>query len=120
MIREVRYSEFIEERPAVRNWIDEHGREILDETPISISIMPAPAPASMLELMHRLYSEMNNPELETFQDAEDFDIPDELGIEMRNTPYEQDFDHIEPVAQPAGAPEKSPAVDNGGGEPVQE
>lgn len=120
MIREFRYSEFIEEKPVVRDWIDEHGREVLDKTPVSIPIMPVSAPGSMLELMHRLYREMNNPEFETFEDAEDFDVPDELGIEMRTTPYEQDFDHIEPVAQPAGAPEKSSAVDNGSGEPVQE
>lgn len=133
MIKEIHYAEFIEEVPSSRAaiasreplvshrvMIDSSGREVLDNTPVSIPVPVMPAPSSMLELVHQLYREMHNQEYETFADAEDFDVPDELGIEMRNTPYEQDFDHIESVAQPAGAPEKSPTVDNGGSELVQE
>lgn len=109
MIKEVLYSQFIEEKPAVRDWIDEHGREVLDKTPISIPLNVAPAPSSLLQLIHQLYRDQHNTEFESFADADDFDVPDELGIEMSNTPYEQDFDHVEAPAEPAPQPSAVPA-----------
>lgn len=106
MIREIVYSDFIEEKPVVRDWIDEHGREVLSSKPVSIPIQLPPSPSSLIELMHRLYKNMNDSEVETFEDADDFDVPDELGIEMRNTPYEVDFDH---AGKDTASPEEPPA-----------
>lgn len=111
MIKEIRYSEFIEERPIHREWIDDHGREVLSSKPVSIPLQVAPPASSMAELIHQLYRSMKaqNEEVESFEDANDFDVPDELGLEMRNTPYEQDFDHVEVPAEPAPQPSPVPA-----------
>lgn len=104
MIREIRYSKFIEERPrkdelpveeSVVTLINSRGEEVLDDTPVSIPIYQAVAPSSILDLVHSLYRSMKeNDEYETFADADDFVVEDELGIEMETTPYEQNFDHI--------------------------
>lgn len=100
----IKYATFIEEKPVVRTMIDEYGREVLDKTPVSIPIQSAPAPSSLLQLMHQLYMSMSDQGVETLEEANDFDIPDEIGIEMMDTPYEQDFDHIENVPEPASQP----------------
>lgn len=109
MIREVKYADFIEEKPVIRDWIDEHGREVLDKTPVAIPLRMPQAPQSMMQLIHQLYRDMDPKNVETFEDAEDFDVPDELGIEMMDTPYEQDFDHIKSRPAPAESPSAVPA-----------
>lgn len=115
------YSHFIEEKPVARNgrpsqklsvrtMVDERGREVLDSTPVQIPVNFPKAAPSLIDLMHQLYASMKDEGVETFEDAENFDIPDETGIEMMDTPYEQDFDHSESAPVPAGAPQESPAV----------
>lgn len=115
MIKEFRYSDFIEEVPMQRDWIDDKGREVLSPVPreVPIPALSAPAaPSSMMELMHRLYQEMAaNSQVESPEDADDFDIPDELGIEMWSTPYEKDFDHLSGSAAAPAVPPAVPAAD---------
>lgn len=118
----IKYAEFIEEVPVVRTMIDERGREVLDKTPRKIIIPELRAPSSVAELMHALIKQMKeqDADVETFEDADDFNIPDELGIEMMDTPYEMDFDHLvedSGVAQPSGGTSEPDKPDN---PPVQE
>lgn len=114
MIKEVFYSPFVEE-VVRRDWIDDQGREVLDKTPVAIPLQQSAPPVSMIQLIHQLYRDMNNAEKETFEDADDFDIPDELGIEMEKTPYETYFDRFaedNPVpAEPSNVPDQSEKVE---------
>lgn len=115
------YSHFIEEKPVARNgkpsqkinlrmMVNERGQEVLDKTPVQIPVQFNKPATSLIDLMHQLYASMKDEGVETFEDAENFDIPDETGIEMMDTPYEQDFDHSEPAPVPSGTPEKSAPV----------
>lgn len=108
MIKEAFYSPFTEEKPA-RTWIDERGREVLDKTPVAIPLNFGPPPSSILQLIQQLYRDMDPNNHETFADADDFDVSDELGIEMESTPYEQDFDRLAVPAEPAPKPDAVPA-----------
>lgn len=107
MIKEVLFSPFIEE-VSTREWIDSQGREVLDKTPVAIPLHHSVPPVSMIELIHQLYRDMNNSEKETFEDADDFDVPDELGIEMENTPYETFFDRFNSPSTPPAEPSLVP------------
>lgn len=121
MISEVIYPEFIEEKPVVRQWIDEKGKEVLSDKPVSIPLPVTPSPASMTQLIQQLYMQMSSgkDDFESPEDADDFDVSDELGIEMRNTPYEQDFDHLaEAPAVSAGSVEPSPQPEKVEGTPA--
>lgn len=125
------YSHFIEEKPVARNgkpsqkinlrmMVNERGQEVLDKTPVQIPVQFNKPATSLIDLMHQLYASMKDEGVETFEDAENFDIPDETGIEMMDTPYEQDFDHFEPAPVPAGAPKENPPVVDKSPEPIQE
>lgn len=104
MIKEIVYSKFIEEFPVSRVRIDDQGREVLSNKPVSIPIDLTPPPSSLIQLIHELYRQQaENNEVETFEEANDFDIPDELGIEMEDTPYEKDFELL--AGNPAPTPE---------------
>lgn len=126
------YSHFIEEKPLSRSgkptmamqnrvMIDEHGREVLDKTPVEIPVNLGTPPSSLMDFIHALYKQRSEQEeMESFEDSNNFDIPDETGIEMMDTPYEMDFDHIE---QNSGAPQPSsgtPEPDKPDNPPVQE
>lgn len=118
----IKYAQFIEERPIVRTMIDERGREVLDKTPRKVIIPELRAPSTVMELVHSLYRQMKEQEagVETFEDANNFDIPDELGIEMMDTPYEQDFDHLGETPGAVPASNESTPVPSPTPEPLQE
>lgn len=115
----IKYSHFIEEKPVargalptlkreIRTMVNERGQEVLDKTPVQIPIDMGKPASSLMDYIHALYRQQaEQAEVETFEDANNFDIPDETGIEMMDTPYEQDFDHFE---APATAPAEPPAV----------
>lgn len=128
----IKYSYFIEEKPVARNglpkvtlssrmMIDEFGREVLDKTPVQVPVDLGKPASSLMDFIHALYRQQaEQAEVETFEDANNFDIPDETGIEMMDTPYEMDFDHLVEdtgVAQPAGG---TPQPDKPDNPPVQE
>lgn len=128
----IKYSHFIEEKPVARNglpkvtltsrmMIDERGREVLDKTPVQAPVNLGAPPSSLLDFIHELYRQQReNEEVESFEDANNFDIPDEIGIEMMDTPYEQDFDHLGETAGAVPAPNESAPVPSPTPEPVQE
>lgn len=74
--------------------LDVNGHEILDQTPISVGIpfeRPVPLHIRIRNQLLQLMQEQS-AEDETFQDAEDFDCPDEIDP----SPYEMedDYDHL--------------------------
>lgn len=127
----IKYSHFIEEKPVargamptlrahVRTMINERGQEVLDKTPVEIPVMMTPPPSSFMEMMHALYRQQaEEQEVETFEEANNFDIPDEIGIEMTDTPYEQDFDHLEPAPETVGTSKAGTTVPSETSESVQ-
>lgn len=128
----IKYSHFIEEKPVSRNgkpifsecvrtMINERGQEVLDKTPVQIPVKFEKPASSMMELIHALYRQQaEEREVETFEEANNFDIPDETGIEMMDTPYEQNFDHLEPAPETVRPPEAGSPVPAETPEPVQE
>lgn len=128
----IKYSHFIEEKPVARNgitkvslhsrvMIDELGREVLDKTPVQAPIDLGKPASSLMDFIHALYRQQaEQAEVETFEDANNFDIPDETGIEMMDTPYEQDFDHLGETAGAVPAPNESTPVPSPTPEPVSE
>lgn len=117
----IKYSHFIEEKPVargvlptlkreIRTMINERGQEVLDKTPVQIPIDMGKPASSLMDYIHALYRQQaEQADVETFEDANNFDIPDETGIEMMDTPYEQDFDHFETGATPSAEPPAVPA-----------
>lgn len=107
----IKYAHFVEERPVQRTWINEHGQEVLDQTPRQVNFPQLKAPSSVMDLVHQLYRRMkeDNEDVETFEDANNFDIPDEFGIEMEDTPYEMDFDHLAEHSTAVEEPSDVPA-----------
>lgn len=128
----IKYSHFIEEKPVARNgipkvslhsrvMIDELGREVLDKTPVQAPIDLGKPASSLMDFIHALYRQQaEQAEVETFEDANNFDIPDEIGIEMMDTPYEQDFDHLGETSGAVPAPNESTPVPSPTPEPVSE
>lgn len=92
MIKEFR---FIEEKPVIIDKIDSHGREVVDRTPIKFELPDKRF--SMLDYIEALYRarQAEDAETETLEEANDFDCPDEYGLEDMKTPYELDYDHWE-------------------------
>lgn len=75
--------------------LDEHGRELLDDTPMSLPVGFG-RPETLAEQVQRLVrgavsQAAADKEFETFEDAEDFDVDDDFDP---STPYETFFDPI--------------------------
>lgn len=94
--------------------LDVNGHEILDQTPISVGVpfeRPVPLHVRIRNQLLMLMQEQSEDE-ETFQDAEDFDCPDEIDP----SPYEMedDFDHIYDAlygGAGASAPDKAASLE---------
>lgn len=76
--------------------LDKNGAEILDPRPMALPV-GFERPESIQELIRRLVvdpqirEELLNSDAETFDEADDFDVPDDVQI---NTPYEEAFDPL--------------------------
>jgi hypothetical protein len=85
--------------------IDENGREVLDQTPVSIPIpftRPEPIHLRLRRIVEQYHQEMKDAaEYESFEDADDFDVGDGApSYEDRPSEYEQDFmPHAERIKQ---------------------
>lgn len=85
----------MEEKVWKRGYIDEEGREVLDEMPLEPILEAARAP-SLTELVQRCVTDANlaqalrNNDMDTFEEADDFDIPDDP-IDP-SSPWENDFE----------------------------
>lgn len=76
--------------------LDEHGREILDETPVAITVpfdRPEPLHLRIRRMVERYHQEMKEKdEYESFEDADDFDVEDGvLSWEDSPSDYEVEF-----------------------------
>lgn len=74
--------------------LDQEGREILDTTPIAppVGFMEQPSMFDIVREMvrsERFKAQMEAEGLETFEEADDFDVDDDFDP---STPYENDFD----------------------------
>lgn len=110
----IKWCNFIEEKPLIRDLIDARGREVVDRTPLKFDLPDKRY--SMLDYIQALYMERQRQDaegVETLEDANNFDIPDEVvGIEEINTPYEIYYDNLERAKyaeQTASAPVETPA-----------
>lgn len=92
--------------------LDEHGREVLDQTPRAISVpftRPEPIHIRLRRLVEQYHREMlEKDEYESFADADDFDVADGApSYEDSPSEYEADFmPHVKstPAEPPAGTP----------------
>lgn len=83
-----------DETGEVYSELDELGREILDDTPMAppVGFNPQPSLAETIRNMvrsERLAQEAGEHDLESFEEADDFDVGDDYDP---STPYENDFD----------------------------
>lgn len=76
--------------------LNEFGREVFDQTPVSFPIKferPTPLHLRIRNQIINLQNEMRfQTEVETPEEADDFNMPEDP--EMWQSPYEVDFDHI--------------------------
>lgn len=83
-------------RVAVSERLDALGHEKLDDTPLAVPL-GFQRPPTLAEQVARLVrserfkESLEDEDLETFEEADDFDIPDDPVDPT--TPYEEDFDH---------------------------
>lgn len=112
MIKEFR---FIEEKPVIIDKIDTHGREVVDRTPVKFELPDKRF--SMLDYIEALYRarQAEDAETETLEEANDFDCPEEYGLEDMKTPYEMAYDNYEMARM---REQDSPPAAENPGEPV--
>lgn len=92
--------------------LDERGREILCQTPLAYPVAfqrPEPLHLRIRRMvMQSLMEQAQSDEVETFEEADDFDVDDEpVGFDGP-TPYEEHFDHLQPEPAPAPVVEPEP------------
>lgn len=99
MVKKAKQPEFIPEYPKVL--YDEYGREIPDPTPMEIPVEFLSRSKSTAEIFRemirneRLQAELMQAGYETFEEADDFDIPDDP-VDP-SSPWENEFDP--PIAE---------------------
>lgn len=73
---------------------NEYGEEILDQTPVAMPLkfkIPVPLSEKIRQMVREEVSQAAEENgLETFEEADDFEIEDE--VSLPGTPYEEDFD----------------------------
>ena len=78
--------------------LNENGHEVLDPMPKSLTIpfrRPEPLHARIRRMiLEAVQAQRGNDEVESFEDADDFEVGDSADYEDRMTPYEEHFDHI--------------------------
>lgn len=80
--------------------LDEYGREILDQTPIAIPFdyeRPEPIHLRLRRMVEQYHREVN-PEFETLDDANDFEIPEDPSS-YDSTWTEPDLEPVSPAYQ---------------------
>ena len=80
----------------VTPYIDKNGHEVLDPRPLSPPVGYVPSESLTVRLREliageRLRRAADLQEMDTFEEADDFDVDDDP-VPMRDTPYENDFD----------------------------
>lgn len=98
--------------PKPKDRLDEFGHETLDPTPIAppVGFRPAPSLAEQIREMvrsERLAREVIEAGYETFEEADDFDVGDDVDV---SSPYEE---HFEPT--PAALLRERMAAEAAGG-----
>ena len=102
--------------------LDEFGREVLDQTPIALTVpftRPEPLHLRIRRMVERYHQDMkDSSEYETFEDADDFDIEDGVpSWEDSPSAYEQNFMPNSSLFPPSPVPSKQ---EQGSPAPVQE
>lgn len=87
--------------------LDEKGREVVSSVPMAPPVGYKKEPSVTDRLRAMVRSELLRREVEaqggeTFDEADDFDIPDDP-VDP-STPYEENFDPVRPPLKPAEAP----------------
>lgn len=115
MLKKLKELLALSEKPLQALHHDKEGRELPDPTPVAPPVGYVKQ-KSMTEIIreqvrsHHLQAAAEAQGLETFEEAEDFDIGDDLDP---STPYEAVFDPPpQPAAPPAGPPAAAPAATN--------
>lgn len=110
------------ELPRQKFYLDEHGREMPDPTPIAppVGYNRQPSLAEQIRAMvrsERLRQEAEAQGFETFEEADDFDVGDDLDP---SSPYEEVFDPLPdpPAEVPASPPSEAASETQPEGHPV--
>lgn len=96
--------------------LDEHGREVLDPTPVAPPVGYKRSPSMVDHIRNMVKSEMlrqaaESADMESFEDADDFEVDDDPDP---YAPYEAEFEPPAPLVEPpeaAGGPAAAPAAD---------
>lgn len=99
--------------------LNEKGAEVFDQTPVAFPFKferPLPLHLRIRQQILQAMAQMQHaPDVETPEEADDFNVPDDP--EMWNSPYEQDFDHINAdlhMLSAASKEEDAPAASSDG------
>lgn len=84
------------------SYIDENGREVLDDTPVALPVSfkrPPTLQEQMRAMIKQMSIEASQEGAETLEEADDFDIGDDYDP---TSPYEVHFDHLSDDSQTFG------------------